>query len=277
MADFFIGDINGRLWSADEWNNTAIPNGIVCKSNGKVYVMALRNVEGGKKISVDLKYNAPDMPKYTNANAAKLDFNGKENTTLMASFYGTDVSFAVGAALAYIFPNGENGYIPSVGELDLYLSNIDIIENLLSLCNGQSLLSSTIITSTRGVDFSNGQVSYWFWIKSNGWTNWAGIDGNFNVRAFSAYVITNEIPWGDGDGNLYVSYKGEGNDKVNIYSDINEDIDRIKSLNVSTVEGSNPKSINISVLQTGLREEYITTDNESYETADGKIYGCLKQ
>jgi len=187
----FIQDINGKLWTISDWDNSVTPNGIAIKVNDGYSVMALDTLSGSYQISSDKKFEAPDMPIFSTAAAAIQDVDGFSNTQLMASLYGDSTDYAVGTSMNYTFPNGENGYLPSAGELNIVLDNLDYAEQLLALCNGMSLSDGAFITSTRGVDFSNGQVSYWFWTKSNGWINWAGIDGMFTVRPFYKLNVEN--------------------------------------------------------------------------------------
>ena len=82
--------------------------------------------------------------------------------------------------------------------------------------------------------------------------------------------------WNDGD-NLTVTYTGSGNGQAVFTSEINESLDKEIVVIVKTTQGNNIDEKNVLVKQVGLREEYITTDDEVYETADGEIYGILKQ
>lgn len=82
--------------------------------------------------------------------------------------------------------------------------------------------------------------------------------------------------WNDGE-NLTVTYTGSGNGQAVFTSEINESLDKEIGVIIKTTQGNNIDEKNVLVKQVGLREEYITTDDEIYETADGEIYGCLKQ
>lgn len=53
---------------------------------------------------------------------------------------------------------------------------------------------------------------------------------------------------------------------------INEELD--KKINLDAVCGD--KTDTLIVIHEGMREEYITADDEVYMTADNEIYGCLK-
>ena len=83
-----------------------------------------------------------------------------------------------------------------------------------------------------------------------------------------------KIKWNEGDGYITATYEGSGNGSASILSDVNEGIDREQSIKVETTDKS--VSASLLVTQQGLREEYITADDETYITADNEVYGCLK-
>lgn len=86
------------------------------------------------------------------------------------------------------------------------------------------------------------------------------------------------IKWNEGEGNIVATYTGSGNGPISLTSDApNEGLDREQLVTIRTTKGNNPKEESVLVKQPGLREEYITSDNEVYMTADNEIYGCLKQ
>lgn len=83
-----------------------------------------------------------------------------------------------------------------------------------------------------------------------------------------------KIKWNEGEGYITATYGGSGSGSASISSDINEGIDRIATINVSTTKGNNPKSIDVSVKQIGLREVYVTSDGGF--GVDGGTYNTLK-
>ena len=83
-----------------------------------------------------------------------------------------------------------------------------------------------------------------------------------------------KIKWDEGEGYITATYEGSGNGSASISSDVNEGIDRIATINVSTTKGGNPKSIDVSVKQIGLREVYVTSDGGF--GVDGGTYNTLK-
>lgn len=76
----------------------------------------------------------------------------------------------------------------------------------------------------------------------------------------------------DNGGSLTVAYDGDRDGSAIFSSDTNEGIDR--EMSVSFRGGD--ISIEKSVKQEGLRQQYITADGKVYRVADGGRYGVLK-
>lgn len=88
-------------------------------------------------------------------------------------------------------------------------------------------------------------------------------------------MATTTIKWNVGEGNIVATYSGSGNAPISITSDTNEGIDREQEINVSTTEGNNPKSVDVLVKQTGLREIFNASDG-GFILADGGTFNVLK-
>lgn len=84
------------------------------------------------------------------------------------------------------------------------------------------------------------------------------------------------IKWNEGEGNIVATYEGSGNAPISIASDTaNEGIDREQTISVSTIEGNNPKSVDVIVRQTGLREIFMASDGD-FLLADSGTLNVLK-
>ena len=88
-------------------------------------------------------------------------------------------------------------------------------------------------------------------------------------------MATKTIAWTTGDGNITLTYNGQGNDTVSVSSNINEGIDREQTINLSTTKGNNPKSVDIVVKQEGMREVFVASDG-SFLLANGGTLNTLK-
>lgn len=84
-----------------------------------------------------------------------------------------------------------------------------------------------------------------------------------------------KIKWNEGEGYITATYKGNGNGSASISSDVNEGIDREQSIKVETMKGNEPKSIDVSIKQYGMREVFEPSDGE-FVLADGGTFNVLK-
>lgn len=81
------------------------------------------------------------------------------------------------------------------------------------------------------------------------------------------------IKWNEGDAHIVATYNGSGDGSITTTSDANEGIDREQTINVSTTDGA--KSVDVLVLQPGLREVFMASDGD-FILADGGTFNVLK-
>lgn len=108
---------------------------------------------------------AKNSPNYSNSNPGEAvnDYAGAKNTCLINSALSSLKNTAVSLAAAYTFPNGEIGYLPSLGEMNDLYSNLPEINAALSKV-GTPLAKDSYWTSTMqyldyrawAVDLKNG-------------------------------------------------------------------------------------------------------------------------
>ena len=84
-----------------------------------------------------------------------------------------------------------------------------------------------------------------------------------------------KIKWNEGEGYITATYEGSGNGSASISSDVNEGIDREQSIKVETTKGNEPKGVDVSVRQYGMREVFLPSDGD-FILADGGTYNTLK-
>lgn len=135
----FIQDTTGKLWTADEWDGTATPNGIAVR-------MLSSGPPDGVLVSIPesaaSKVTFASSANYTIAgvdNAAKgEDYNGYENTTALAQKIPN--SPAITACINYTFPNGQKGYLGAYGEMFSVLMKIEDVNKCLKALGGKEYL-----------------------------------------------------------------------------------------------------------------------------------------
>lgn len=86
------------------------------------------------------------------------------------------------------------------------------------------------------------------------------------------------IKWNDGEGYIAANYEGQGNGSLRFTSTTaNTGLDREQTVQVAA-KGAELE-VEVTVRQTGLREELCTADagNPGFVTQDGEVFAVLKQ
>jgi hypothetical protein len=106
----YIQDTTGKLWRAGTWDGSATFNGVAVYTEECAFVM--RQGAYNKSMMNSMSNVSSSLIEYPTEQEAKADFNGVGNTGLLPS--GS-------SAKTYVednpFPDGDVGYIPSLGEL----------------------------------------------------------------------------------------------------------------------------------------------------------------
>lgn len=171
----YIQATNGKCYTKNEWGEVSglTPNGIAVITDNCRFVMALACIEN-KQI-----YNnssvVPNLTSKPGTSASHYDYSGKSNTDILIQSYGSGSTYAAGACVNYVFPNGNKGYIGAHGEWAAFYSNRAGIVDLYNL------LGSSIFT-----------------FGGNWWTStYCGLDGSevyFHVAGIDSgrYLNTND-------------------------------------------------------------------------------------
>lgn len=106
----YIQDTTGKLWKAGTWDGSATFNGVAVYTEECAFVM--RQGAYNRSMMSSASNVSSSLIEYPTEQEAKADFNGVGNTGLLPS--GS-------SAKTYVeenpFPDGDVGYIPSLGEL----------------------------------------------------------------------------------------------------------------------------------------------------------------
>mgnify|MGYP007045038016 CR=1 FL=1 len=88
---------------------------------------------------------------------------------------------------------------------------------------------------------------------------------------------TTRIDWKEGEGQILASYGGAGEGSLRFSSTMaNKGLDRSQKVQVASRES--PLEVEVTVTQTGLREEMCMAQagNPELMTADGQVFAVLK-
>lgn len=189
----FVCDKAKRLYTADQWV-TALAAGLVMNedamgvavlSSSQKFVIAKNDV-GKKQI-----YNANNVAcsgatAISDATQAVARYSGAADTAKMTAQYGSDFTYAAGAASSYKFPNGSSGYLGAAGQWKLASNNKSDVDKCLAACGGTPITNDQNWTSTYyGASGSNFYFWCFNWSNASAFNN--GPNANSAVRPFCAF------------------------------------------------------------------------------------------
>lgn len=147
----YIQHVDGRILSTEAWLAegfaNAEANGVVVKDSMAIFVISGDAIFHGNQKPVD-KYD--NIVSTSDSDTAKADFNGLSNTNI--AFEGSEgQNYIVSSCINYTFPNGQKGYLPSLGELAVMYTYKEDIISALSVINSQTNINFTSLwSSTQG-------------------------------------------------------------------------------------------------------------------------------
>ena len=154
----YIQDINGKLWDISSWDKSVTPNGIAVIENEHRFVLALQDAYSSTFYWASSSSNITGIVETTDKAVAMNDFNGKGNTNAIIRQLGS-AALSANYCRNFNFPNGQNGYLGSLGEWDIIRRNKTKIVSALSKCGGEEM-SYYYHTST-GRDATSVWAVYW--------------------------------------------------------------------------------------------------------------------
>ena len=148
----YIEDVDGYLYTEDEWDGSKTANGIAVLTDNCRFVMALEDAHTSYCPWGSYGTEVTGILTATDASTVKTDYRGNENTTAILNQLGNSSSKSDAPAAyycrAFTFPNGRKGYLGAAGEWQAALSNKSAIVSALSKCGGTAM-SSYYWTSTQ--------------------------------------------------------------------------------------------------------------------------------
>lgn len=115
LEGVYIEDIDGNLYTPNEWDPTRVPNGIAIFDKTR-FVVSLDIIVYGPMVQYGgfgmLVGSSPE----TDIALARSRYDGYNSTKILLSKLGTGESTAAGYCYSYTFPNGKRGYLGSLGE-----------------------------------------------------------------------------------------------------------------------------------------------------------------
>lgn len=195
-----IQHVDGTLYTAEEWLaaetagtvTDADANGVaVLYSKYAVcpHVIHPKYATNKNQWSSNTSVEVPEVPLTSNLETAKLDVNGQANTDaiLTAVVTGTIAdALAAQCCAETIFANGQQGYLPAMGEIQAWRDNETVINACMNAIAADQVNSypKKILSSTQ---YSASQV--WYWDSANNGPSNYPKDAYNSVRPVSDFSL----------------------------------------------------------------------------------------
>lgn len=148
-AGVYIQHINGKLYTTADWSAAGYAkedaNGVAVVDARASFVVAKEDAINKSAPSIGAKWST-EAVFIDGVSAADTSygtwegcFNGQQDTQILVE---SGLSPAAGACAAYTFPNGTKGYLPSVGEWQVYVDNESAAQEALTLIGGKNWVIS---------------------------------------------------------------------------------------------------------------------------------------
>jgi hypothetical protein len=145
----FIQHIDGTLYTTSQWTSEGFSNDLangVAVCNGEVAFVMAKKVYTYIEWSSDTTTLIDGVTTTEDKDVAKADFAGKENTKAILK---TDTSEAAYRCGNYVFPNGQKGYLPALGELCAAMEYGDEVWDALTLLGMNHSTVAYFLSSTQ--------------------------------------------------------------------------------------------------------------------------------
>lgn len=180
----YIEDVDGYLYTEDEWDGSKTANGIAVLTDNCRFVIALQDASDTECQWGSYGTLVGGITTTESEDEAATDYDGEVQTTAILSELGNSSSTSDAPAAyycrAFTFPNGKKGYLGAAGEWqaanDVYAS----VDSAMRKCGGEDILYG-YWTSTQRHKTSSWSVQWFGCFIISGFKNYVR-----SVRAFAA-------------------------------------------------------------------------------------------
>ena len=273
----YIEDTSYKLWTADEWDNSATANSIVVSDGSMARRIALTIISYRQMGEI----NFPDeMEAISDSNLAIQDFDGKSNTNILKENNNDPTAdYYILYYIPFIFPDGvTKGYIPALGELYFLYQKKTEISEALSACGGDewdgtgngmsSYIAYDFYSSTRAYYATTDSKNYvWFLNWNTGELDFRVPSGNVNpgnARAMSEYNVPHAIT--NGKASFSIPYN-------ETYTVSLSDMDGYTTTASQTYTASQPTREISMEYKKAVEHVIVNVSSDDYTDMDGyKVY-----
>lgn len=182
----YIQDTDGKLWTADEWDDSAIPTGVaVITEDCQFLINPNDDPEPNLRMARQIDTTDIGIPKQQ---SPSIDYDGYENTRGIVTVYGEDKTLAAGWCGSQFILNSGWGYLGSGGEWAAVMKNYVEVNNCFEALGRDPLIVAGAFywtSSLEGVYMSGSGYIPTFWRISISET------GSISFRAVAGSTASN--------------------------------------------------------------------------------------
>ena len=150
LLGVFIQHIDGTLYTTADWTSAGFvkndANGVAVITEAAEFVVS-RWANSKLRWASNTSSLVEGILTSEDAEVAKTDLNGKRNTELMLAIDTAGAGYA--CTNDPLFPNGQKGYLPSLGEWEVFRANMAEINAALVIAGNKVYEDEVIWTSTQ--------------------------------------------------------------------------------------------------------------------------------
>ncbi|MBR4299830.1 MAG: hypothetical protein IKT59_08980 [Bacteroidales bacterium] len=157
----YIQQVDGSLYTTDKWTEAGfaseLANGVAVISAEARFVISKTNASESTWITWLPNSSVDGVMLTSDLETAKSDYAGFENTSRMINSMSSVTSGAAYLCANYVFPNGQTGYLPALGEWMIVARYKGEVESALTLIDGSAIKdswSSTQYSATEAWKFT---------------------------------------------------------------------------------------------------------------------------
>ena len=158
----YVEHVNGALLTTSQWADGGFANdeanGVAVITDAAKFVIAKTKAATSMAWSSDTANAVAGVLLTDDYSLARTDYDGKANTNAIAAI---DASKAAYTCANYVFPNGDKGYLPALGEWVVAHAYLAEVDNAMTLIGGAVMNNTAAYWASTQYDADEAYTLTW--------------------------------------------------------------------------------------------------------------------